>query len=236
MTNFNLDTNAAYNFKAPQIVADADKKIEVVFPTQGTATAVVEAGVATVEVERQVTVVDLGELDASISLAAEIAEHVERGAVLIIVAGCGATPFNVTLADNFKEAFVLQGVANTTKQLVFVYDGADFIATCEVPFTHSQAITPAGATTAVTINGDRNVVDAGTLALDTTLNATIGANVKVGSSLLVKAASGAAAKTITFGTGFSSPTMAGTIDKSKSMYFVFDGTNFIATGVAVTLN
>lgn len=236
MTNFNLETNAAYNFKAPRIAADADKKIEVVFPTQGTATAVVEDGVATVEVERQVTVVDLGQLEASISLAAEIAEHVERGATLVLVVSCGATPYNLTLAGNFKKALVLQGIANKTKQLVFVYDGADFIATCEVPFTHSQAITPAGAATAVTIDGDRNVVDAGTLALDTTLNATIGANVKVGSSLLVKAASGAAAKTITFGTGFSSPTMAGTIDKSKAMSFVFDGTNFVAVAVAVTLN
>lgn len=236
MTHFNRNTNASYNFTAPEIEEDANKKVEVTFPTSGSATVAVEDGVGEVEINRQVVIVAVGKLEAALELNAILADHVQKGAMVLVVASCGATAYDITLADGFAEALVLKGKANTEKAWAFVYDGTELRSTQEIYVEHSQDVTVSGATTAVEINGDRNVINAGTLAADTTLNATIGAGVKVGSTLLVKAASGAAAKTITFGTGFSSPTMAGTIDKSKAMHFVFDGTNFVATAAAVALN
>ncbi|HQL71206.1 MAG TPA: hypothetical protein PLA77_10265 [Bacteroidales bacterium] len=134
MSYINLEQNASYNFKAPSIDADADTKVEVVFPTQEAQSPTVTETTA-IEINRQTTAVNLGELAASI-----------------------------------------------------------------------------------------------------TLNATIGSDVERGAKVMVKASSGAVAKDVTFGTGFTSPTMAGTINKSKAMTFMYDGSAFIPVAAAVTLN
>jgi len=54
MTKLNMNTNASYNFVAPEIAADADKKIEVIFPTQEAIT-VVGDGNKSVSIQRAFT-------------------------------------------------------------------------------------------------------------------------------------------------------------------------------------
>ncbi len=107
----------------------------------------------------------------------------------------------------------------------------------EVPFPTSekQDITSA-ATVKLSINRTKTVVDFGELGANMACAAVIGDDVPVGALLLVKAASDSSARTITFGEGFTSPTMAGTNSKTKAMAFMYDGTSFVATAAAVQLD
>lgn len=66
-----------------------------------------------------------------------------------------------------------------------------------------------------------------TLAGSFSIKVTTGTGLKAGAVLYVKTTSGAIARTVTFSTGFTSPTLSGTANKSKLSTFVFDGTNFL---------
>ncbi len=114
---------------------------------------------------------------------------------------------------------------------------ADADTKVEVVFPTAEVLNPTvTATTAVAINRAKTVVNLGELADNVTLNATVSSDIAVGDTVMVKASSGGTAKTVTFGTGFSGPTMAGTQNKSKATTFMFDGTSFVQVAVAVTLD
>jgi hypothetical protein len=114
---------------------------------------------------------------------------------------------------------------------------ADADKVVEVPFPTAEKQTVAGAATIeLSINREKTVVDFGELSANMACTAAIGGDVPVGALLLVKAASDSSARTITFGEGFTSPTMAGTTSKTKAMAFMYDGTSFVATAAAVQLD
>jgi hypothetical protein len=121
----NMTQNSSYNFKAPSIAADADKKIEVVFPTQE-ALAPAVAAVTAVEINRQTTVIDLGELAANVTLNATIGTDVERGAIVTVKAKSDGTARSVTFGDGFT-APAVAGTISKTKVVSFIYDGASFL-------------------------------------------------------------------------------------------------------------
>ncbi len=71
---------------------------------------------------------------------------------------------------------------------------------------------------------------AGTLTLSPDATPT------VGDEIILKVSSDATARELTFGTGFIAPVLAGTINKTKVICFMYDGSNFIATSAAVQIN
>lgn len=86
-----------------------------------------------------------------------------------------------------------------------------------------------------------NPTESRTIAtVDLTGNATLdlGADAKpqVGDELIVKASSDGTARDLTFGTGFTAPVLAGTINKTKVISLVYDGSTFIASGAAVQID
>lgn len=121
----NMNQNSSYNFKAPNIAADADKKIEVVFPTQEALSPNVAAA-TDVNINRQTTVIDLGELSANTTLNATIGEDVERGAIVTVKAKSDGTARNVTFGDGFA-APAVAGTVSKTKVVSFIYDGTTFL-------------------------------------------------------------------------------------------------------------
>lgn len=75
-----------------------------------------------------------------------------------------------------------------------------------------------------------DMTDAGTLALDAKSKPVVGDRV------ILKVSSDTTARSLTFGTGFKAPVLAGVISKTKVQEFVYDGSQFIATGAAVQIN
>jgi hypothetical protein len=125
MTYINGNSNASYNFKAPNIAADADKKIEVVFPTQEAQTPTAGATIA-VDINRHTTCIDLGELAAAATLNATIGADVERGAIVQVKALSDGTARTVTFGTGFNSP-TMAGTISTKKVMTFMYDGTAFL-------------------------------------------------------------------------------------------------------------
>jgi len=124
-TFINLNNNASYNFKAPTIDADADGKIEVVFPTHEGQAPTAGATIA-VNINRQVTTIDLGELAAAATLNATVSSDVERGAIIHVKALSDGTARTVTFGTGFTSP-ALAGTISKTKVQSFIYDGTTFL-------------------------------------------------------------------------------------------------------------
>ena len=69
-----------------------------------------------------------------------------------------------------------------------------------------------------------------------TVNLTLDQSVRAGARILFIALSDGTARTVTFGTGFTSPTLAGVISKTKAIEFVYDGTTFKPTSAGVQID
>lgn len=107
----------------------------------------------------------------------------------------------------------------------------------EYPWGVADVQTPAyAATIAATISNQMTIINPATLTGALTLNLTLDQGVKAGARILFIALSDTTARTTTFGTGFTSPTLAGVISKTKAIEFVYDGTTFKATSVGVQID
>jgi len=82
------------------------------------------------------------------------------------------------------------------------------------------------STARATIKNTLTVLDLGTLTKNATLHLDIPSKIRPGSMLLIRSASGAVAKSITFGDYLQSPVISGTINKGRYLAFVYDGTKF----------
>lgn len=114
---------------APDIDDDADKKVEVIFPTSEAVTPSISSNKATVKVRRQKTIVKLGSLSAATELDLEPeAENLNVGAVVIVSWTSDGTARNITVKVGADTVATLSGTASTkvTKQLV--WDGESFLA------------------------------------------------------------------------------------------------------------
>ena len=58
----------------------------------------------------------------------------------------------------------------------------------------------------------------------------------IGDEIILKVSSDGTARDLSFGSGFSAPTLTGVTNKTKTQRFVYDGSKFIATGAAVQIN
>ena len=106
-----------------------------------------------------------------------------------------------------------------------------------VPFGPADVQTPAyAATIAATVKDLMTIIKPAAMTGALTLNLTIDQGVRTGARLLVVGLSDATARTITFGTGFTSPVMAGVISKTKAIEFVYDGVSFKPTSAGVQID
>ncbi len=125
MNWLNMIRNSSYNFFAPSIEGDSNKKVEIVFPTFEKKTPAF-AAIQAVTVERMTTILDLGELTGASTVNLSISTDVQMGAKLAIVAKSDTTARDVTCGDGFLGG-AIAGTISKTKVQHFVYNGTAFM-------------------------------------------------------------------------------------------------------------
>lgn len=129
MNPINTENNASYNFKAPSIPEDADKKTEVMFPTAEVVSPTISSNKADAPVRRQKTIVKLGTLSAAttLTLIPEPA-NLNVGAMVAVNWTSDGTARAITVKVGTDTVATLSGTASTmvTKQLM--WDGESFLA------------------------------------------------------------------------------------------------------------
>lgn len=122
------ETNASYGFVAPKIEKDADKKIEVVFPTSELVEPELDSNAAEVKVERDTTIVDMGTLSAAATLTLTPGESLNVGAKVVVKAASDGTARALTVKkDAGTTVATVSGTASTTKVKQFVWTGITWI-------------------------------------------------------------------------------------------------------------
>lgn len=129
MNPINTENNASYNFVAPSIPEDADKKTEVMFPTAEVVSPTISSNKADAPVRRQKTIVKLGTLSAAttLTLIPEPA-NLNVGAMVAVNWTSDGTARAITVKVGTDTVATLSGTASTmvTKQLM--WDGESFLA------------------------------------------------------------------------------------------------------------
>ena len=111
------------------------------------------------------------------------------------------------------------------------------IADISYPFGPCDIQTPAyAATITATITDRLTIIKPAVLTGALTLNLSINEGIPAGARIVFVGLSDTTARTTTFGTGFTSPTLAGVISKTKVIEFVYDGVTFKATSVGVQID
>ena len=125
---FKKETNASYNFVAPDIEKDADKKVEVVFPTSELVQPTLSSHAATVKVERENTIIDLGTMDGATTLTITPGNSLNIGARVVVKAASDGTARALTVKkDADTTVATVSGTASTTKVKQFVWTGTAWI-------------------------------------------------------------------------------------------------------------
>ena len=123
------ETNASYNFVAPNIEKDTDKKVEVCFPTSEFVEPVISSNAAEVKVERDTTIIDLGTLSAAATLTITPGNCLNVGAKVIVKTTSDGTARNVTVKQDADTTVdTISGTASTTKSRQYVWTGTAWIA------------------------------------------------------------------------------------------------------------
>jgi hypothetical protein len=104
-------------------------------------------------------------------------------------------------------------------------------AVIQYPFGAADLQTLAyAATQAVTISNESTILKFDILTGDTTLNLTIGAQIRKGAQLLLVVPATNNADDITLGTGIDGANIVGVAGKTKTQGFIYDGTSYKPTG------
>lgn len=93
-----------------------------------------------------------------------------------------------------------------------------------------------GATVNLSVSNSKTIVNLGELSAAMTLNAVIDEDLEAGAELHITAKSDGTARNITFGTGFTSPALSGTISKTKVASFVYNGATFLPQGTPLQID
>lgn len=129
MNAINSNTGATYHMVAPNIEADANSVVNVVFPTVEAVEPNISNNKASVEVNRDRTIVKLGTRSAALELTlVPKAENLNVGAIVAVNWTSDGTARNVTVKVGADTVATLSGTASTnvTKQLI--WDGVGFLA------------------------------------------------------------------------------------------------------------
>ena len=123
-TVVNKNQNAAYGFIPPDIAADADKKIEVVFPTQGIAALGSLADDAELAVVRAATVVTATITD-DVTLIGALSSDLKPGDMLLLVVTATGDDFTLTL-DTALGNKALEITDGDTLNVLCIFNGTNF--------------------------------------------------------------------------------------------------------------
>lgn len=123
----NKTYNSSYNFVAPEIEADADKKIEVKFPTFESLTPTLADNACAVDINCKDNVIDMGTLAANATLTINKTDNTTEGDRITVKVKTTATE-TLTFSGDVT-CPVITGVAGKTKVIALVFVGAKFIAT-----------------------------------------------------------------------------------------------------------
>jgi len=128
MTHINMTFNSSYNFKAPGIEADSNKKVEVIFPTQEEKSMTAD-GNDTVVIERAFTVLNI-DVEADLTLTGEInTDNLKVGDMVLINATAKDDDRTLTFASNLGGKSVeLTEDQEEVFLLVYTENGFKFIA------------------------------------------------------------------------------------------------------------
>lgn len=145
----------------------------------------------------------------------------------------------LTIAFTLSIGLQAQTYINTVDGTSFNFKAPSGLTTDYIglfPAAESQVKTPA-ATIPVTVKQYYTFVTlSDTLVGATTINATINSQLTKGAIIVISAKSGTTARTITWGTGFTSTTTAGVISKTKAASFIYNGSTFIPLGVPIQID
>jgi len=129
MNPINLENNASYNFVAPSISGDAGKKTERVFPTSEKVTPTITSNKASVDVNRQETIISLGSVSAAQELTLKPeAANLNIGARVIVSWTSDSTARAVTVKVGTDTVATLAGTISTKVNKELVWDGSGFLA------------------------------------------------------------------------------------------------------------
>jgi hypothetical protein len=121
---WNKKTNASYGFTAPEITEDADKKIEVPFPTREVVAGTFTDDACEVGIKRDTTILKFATTVAAASaLTLTPDSKLPVGARVIVVCTFGSTKYDITV----NTSITLTGVASSTVSYELIYDGSNFI-------------------------------------------------------------------------------------------------------------
>jgi hypothetical protein len=101
----------------------------------------------------------------------------------------------------------------------------------------SEAALTATGAQALTVVNQMTIVDGVTIEAtgNRTINLTIDENVEAGAIMFVKSKTNGTETTI-FGTGMQGATITGVDGKTKTVAFIYDGTNFVEAGTPVQID
>lgn len=129
MTAINKKYNSSYNFTAPDIADDADKMVEPVFPTSCVVTPTLASNKTDVVVNRQNTIIKLGDLTAAAELKLNPeSQNLNIGAIVAVSWKSDSTARNVTVKVGSTTVATLTGTASTSVTKQFMWDGEGFLA------------------------------------------------------------------------------------------------------------
>lgn len=155
-----------------------------------------------------------------------------NGNMLLVSVPCGTSQFNVTWGSASFTAPTLFGVANTTSTVMFVYSNGKFVQSVAPSTPPGDLLTiTVGTAVTVPITNARYTYARinGNLTANSvvTLTASDGAKV-IGNEVTVEISSGATAFNATFDTVLaSSDGLTGTINKTRTVTLVYNGTKFV---------
>lgn len=127
MTVINKKLNASYNMLAPEIAADADLKTEIFFPTSEAVSPPVLGNAATVNVQREKTIIDLVTLSADCTLNLKSGENLNIGAIVAITWRSDATARKVTVKQNNVVLTTFTGEATKSRTQLLIWNGSTLL-------------------------------------------------------------------------------------------------------------
>lgn len=125
MTFIRKETNASYNFKAPNVAGHADGVIEVLFPSVDTQAPDYAATIA-VDVTQMTTIVEVGALTGDATINATIDTEVTKNAEMLIKLTASGAARTVTLGTGLSGAAIVIP-SGATAYALLKYDGTDFV-------------------------------------------------------------------------------------------------------------
>lgn len=171
---------------------------------------------ATLDTNMTLTVVDAG---------------IRKGAVLILEVTADASDRDLVFYTGFATTDSLTILATKTSYFQFWYDGTymKLVGYSPLDFLQYDWISSSdSATSALVINQNYTYIDYAALDTNLTITATINNNVNKGALLFIETTADASARTVTFGTGLTSPALTNTASKTFITAFIYNGTVFKA--------